>query len=199
LTAGAYPVGSGQRRRTIRRDPITTDAMADSPISILVAHGSDRPGVLDEISMFLAERGMNIIESRVSMLRGQFALLLLLRGQQSDFERIAGDLPTLIEQVGVQVALRPAGEAETRDVTHMRLRARGANSTEAVLKLSHLMRVLSTNIDNIETDTRAMPDGQTRFELEMELSVPRHTPLVMLKQYVESLAQETGIQCEFDG
>ena len=46
--------------------------------SILVATGNDRPGVLDDISMFLHDRHVDILESRVSLLRGQFGLLLLI-------------------------------------------------------------------------------------------------------------------------
>jgi glycine cleavage system regulatory protein len=58
------------------------------------------------------------------------------------------------------------------------------------------MRVLGTNIENIETNTKLASDGQSHFELDMELSVPRHTPVVMLKQYVDSLANELAINCD---
>jgi len=71
-----------------------------------------------------------------------------------------------------------------------------------VHRLSHLMRVLNVNIENIETgsanDPLAMSDGgeDAAFELEMDLSVPRSTPVMMLRQYVESLARELSITCD---
>jgi glycine cleavage system transcriptional repressor len=166
--------------------------------AILVASGADRPGVLDDVSMFLAERHAKILESRVSMLRGQFALLLLVRGSESDFDRIRDEIPSLEQQVGIDVALRPAAdETAPHDITPLRLRATGHDPAETVHRLSHLMRVLGTNIENIETNTTGTPDAEAgRFELEMELSVPRHTPVVMLRQYVDSLAREIGIECE---
>ena len=179
--------------------------------AILVASGADRPGVLDDVSMFLAERHARILESRVSMLRGHFALLLLVRGGEPDLDRIRAELSQLEQNVGITVALRPAADAEapSRDVTPLRLRARGKDPAETVRRLSHLMRVLNTNIENIETnstpDTPAAGAGAeaaaeaaagAHFNLEMELAVPRHTPVVMLKQYVEGLAKEIGIECE---
>ena len=61
---------------------------------------------------------------------------------------------------------------------------------------------LNVNIENIETGTSsdplAMANGgeSAAFELEMDLSVPRSTPVMMLRQYVESLARELSITCD---
>jgi glycine cleavage system transcriptional repressor len=177
--------------------------MAASQLAIFVANGADRPGVLDDISMFLAERHVKILESRVSLLRGQFALLLLVGADAASLNALRQSMPELEKQVQIDVALRPAGESGTHDVTPMLLRAEGKDPATVVHRLSHLMRVLGTNISNIETDTTGAPasdnsgeDEQTSFTLEMELAVPRHTPVVMLKQYVDSLAEELGIRCE---
>ena len=41
--------------------------------AVLLACGADRPGVLDEISSFLLERGVNIIDNRGINLHGAFA------------------------------------------------------------------------------------------------------------------------------
>ena len=42
--------------------------------SILTAIGADRPGLVDEVSQFIFERGGNIEDSRMVNLRGQFAI-----------------------------------------------------------------------------------------------------------------------------
>jgi len=164
--------------------------------AILVATGADRPGVLDDISLFLHDRHVAILESRVSLLRGQFGLLLLIRAEENSMQQFERGLPDLDRSAGISTEIRPASEATASDNTPLRLSASGADPAAAVFRLSHLMRVLNVNIENIETSTASRNTGQSGFTLEMELSVPRATPVMMLKQYVQSLADELGIACD---
>jgi glycine cleavage system transcriptional repressor len=170
--------------------------------AILVATGADRPGVLDDVSLFLHEHHASIIESRVCLLRGQFALLLLVSGDDEPLRKIEKALPELGKRIGIDIRLSEASDASSSERTPLRLRASGNNPAVVVHRLSHLMRVLNVNIENIETGTSsdplAMANGgeSAAFELEMELSVPRSTPVMMLRQYVESLARELSITCD---
>jgi glycine cleavage system transcriptional repressor len=162
---------------------------------VLVATGADRPGVLDDVSAFLHERHATILESRVSLLRGSFALLLLVRADGSALEKITRELPELQKSARLRAELRPAGDATPPQITALRLRARGPDPAAAVHRLSHLMRVLNVNIHDIRTDTTESSLGERHFELEMDLDVPRATPVVMLKQYVDGLAAELKMEC----
>lgn len=164
---------------------------------ILVATGTDRSGLLDDISLYLHDRHVNIQESRVSLLRGQFALLLLLGGEEENVALIEQNIGELSEKVGVHLEARSADAAACIDCTPLRLTASGDDPAETVYRLSHLMRVLNVNIENIETNsTKGAAGVKGSFSLEMDLSVPRATPVMMLKQYVQSLADELTIQCD---
>lgn len=165
---------------------------------ILVATGADRPGVLDDLSMFLHERHGTILESRVSMLRGSFGLLLLVRGADEELTRIVHELPALEKTAGIRAEIRQPTDAIEADVTPMRLLAAGTDAAEAVHRISHLMRVLNVNIDDIRTKSTSTSKIDHRFELEMDLAVPRATPVVMMKQYVDGLAREMNVQCQID-
>jgi glycine cleavage system transcriptional repressor len=169
--------------------------MADQRQAILVATGNDRPGVLDDISLFLHDRRVHILESRVSLLRGQFALLLLIRAaDDASMKHFESPLAELDRSAGISTEIRPASDEAPSDNTPLRLTASGNDPADAVHRLSHLMRVLNVNIENIETTTKKGDAGS--FALEMDLSVPRATPVMMLKQYVQSLADELKISCD---
>ena len=56
------------------------------------------------------------------------------------------------------------------------------------------MRVLNINIDDIKT--RAAQNGH--FELELRLSVPRETPVTMLRDYLQHLCGEMQVQWNLD-
>lgn len=164
--------------------------------AILVATGNDRPGVLDDISLFLHDRHVDILESRVSLLRGQFGLLLLIRAEEHAMAQFEQSVDELSRTAGINTEIRPASDAAASDSTPLRLSASGSDPAAAVFRLSHLMRVLNVNIENIETSTASRNTGQSGFTLEMDLSVPRATPVMMLKQYVQALADELKINCD---
>src|SRR4051812_12359297 len=138
--------------------------------AIFIATGADRPGVLDDVSMFLHEHHADILESRVSLLRGQFGLLLLIRAEDDVMKLIEQGLPVLEKNTNIRTELRPADEVPARDDTPIRLTASGSDSANAVHRLSHLMRVLNVNIENIETRAeREKSQSKGQFSLDMDI------------------------------
>ncbi|MCK5262904.1 MAG: glycine cleavage system protein R, partial [Gammaproteobacteria bacterium] len=47
---------------------------------VITALGADRPGIVDELSNTLLTHQLNIEDSRMSVLGGEFAILLLVTG-----------------------------------------------------------------------------------------------------------------------
>ena len=161
--------------------------------AVLVATGADRPGVMDELSQFLLECGGNITDSRSVNLRGQFALLLLIRGEQAAMETIRSGLAAFAAR-DLIAQLRPAdgtvhGEAPAFPFVFT---ASGTDQAGVLHRLSHLLRVLNVNIDDIETHVE--PDGL--FQIRLELSVPRPIPVSMLREYLEVLCKELNMRGE---
>src|SRR5688572_18728250 len=85
--------GRGSRRRYIR--PNLCAHRPDLPLCvqpnhavgyggmthvILTAIGTDRPGLVDEVSRYIFDRGGNIEDSRMVNFRGQFAMMVLVGG-----------------------------------------------------------------------------------------------------------------------
>src|SRR6476660_1666843 len=68
------------------------------PHVILSAIGGDRPGLVEEVSQFAFSRGGNIEDSRMVNLRGQFAMMVLLAGEEPTIARLRADLPELSKQ-----------------------------------------------------------------------------------------------------
>src|SRR5690242_8539068 len=60
--------------------------------AILTALGADRPGLVDEVSRFIFERGGNIEDSRMVNLSGQFAMMVLLGGDEPALSKIRAEL-----------------------------------------------------------------------------------------------------------
>jgi glycine cleavage system transcriptional repressor len=168
---------------------------------IFIATGPDRPGVMDEVSQFILERGGTVSDSRSTNLRGQFALLVLVSGDEPAIAKITKDIDSLANPNGFHAHIQPAGgSARTVDTFPYRFTARGANQANAIQRISHLFRVLNINIEGLDTKVgaaaKAGAGGDVPFEMKLSLVVPRETPIVMLRDYLTQLCQEMNIAFE---
>ncbi len=160
---------------------------------VLVATGADRPGVMDELSQFLLDCGGNITDSRSVNLHGRFALLLLVRGDAGAIQALREGLPRL-EESGIHAevyATTAARPAEASTFPHIFI-ATGTDQKGVLHRISHLLRALKINIDDIRTH---VAEDQS-FEIRLALAVPRETPVTMLREYLTFLCQELGIKGE---
>lgn len=166
--------------------------------AILTAIGTDRPGIVDELSQFIFDRGGNIEDSRMVNLRGQFAIMVLIGNASDAGARIARDLPEFSKKSGMQAELRPVGperaKPESPDALPYRLIGTGIDQPGLVHRISHLLRELNVNIESLETRLTPAPyTGAPMFELEAVLAVPRATQLSQLRQKLRMACDEINM------
>ena len=53
---------------------------------VITALGEDRPGIVDELSSVLSKKQLNIEDSRMSVLGGEFAILMLVSGASNSID-----------------------------------------------------------------------------------------------------------------
>ena len=78
--------------------------------------GHDRPGIIAGTTAALADLGLNLEDSTMTLLRGHFAMMLVCKGDASS-EEIERALSFLTEDGALDVAVRevPEEQAERRD------------------------------------------------------------------------------------
>ena len=60
---------------------------------VLSALGADRSGIIDELSRAVLDCGCNILDSRMAVLGGDFALLLQVDGNWNTLAKLEDQLP----------------------------------------------------------------------------------------------------------
>lgn len=167
--------------------------------AILTAIGTDRPGIVDEVSQFIFDRGGNIEDSRMVNLRGQFAMMVLVGGAAEVLERLGRELGEFSRRSRMSAELRPADDGRTSgagsaDALPYRLVGTGIDQPGLVHRLAHLLRELGVNIESLETRLTPAPyTGAPMFELEAVLSVPRSTQLSQLRQKLAAACDEINM------
>ena len=74
---------------------------------ILLSSGKDRPGIVDDISTLLFDKGANIEDSRMAVMGGCFSSMTLFSCTREQVEAIRGGLEDL-QGLGLEAHLHPA-------------------------------------------------------------------------------------------
>lgn len=139
----------------------------------LTAVGRDRPGIVAGLTGVLVESGGNVDDSQMSILHGQFAVVLLVSvPDDCDVDALAIALRERGEDLGLDsVNVCPISELERGpDPTHV-LTVYGADRPGIVHDTATLLAEHGVNITDLRTK-RTGSDGSPVYVLVMELAVP---------------------------
>ncbi|MDX8399706.1 MAG: ACT domain-containing protein [Gallionellaceae bacterium] len=79
---------------------------------VITASGEDKVGLVDHLSCKIAESGCSIEESRMAVLGGQFALIMLLSGPWNALSKLEGQMESLGEQLGLTIIYKRTQKRE---------------------------------------------------------------------------------------
>ena len=73
---------------------------------VLTAVGTDRPGIVAELTALLAERGANVADSRMAVLGGEFALMMLVSAPAARLAEARGDVESAATRLGLELIVK---------------------------------------------------------------------------------------------
>lgn len=169
---------------------------------IITAVGPDRPGIVDEVSAYLFERGLNIESSRMAVLGGEFALILLASGEDALITGLAASPAELSKATGLTVFAKKTGGPESRAMPAcipFGLVVSGMDHPGIVHEVSRALHAFQVNIESLETRVAPAPvSGAPIFTMEATLAVPAAVKIKALKEKLEELADEMNVDLEFE-
>ena len=165
--------------------------------AILSGIGADRPGLVDEVSEFIFDRGGNIEDSRMVNLRGQFAIMVLVSGADQALARIRSDSWQLQQKTGLQIDLRPASAVQagpSAQAIPYRLTATAIDQPGLIHRISHLLRSQNINIESLDTRLTSAPiTGAPIFEMELVISIPASVTMSKLRSELTTICDELNM------
>jgi len=151
---------------------------------VIAALGQDRPGLVDELSGWIVDSGCNITDSRMTILGGEFAVLLLAEGKWNNLARLEDQLDAIQERLGMIVTLKrteqkPAAGAflpYAVDVVAL-------DHPGIVHNLASFFSQRQINIQDLSTSNySAAHTGTQMFSVHMILDVPADTHIAGLRE-----------------
>jgi glycine cleavage system regulatory protein len=159
---------------------------------VIAVVGDDRPGLVEKLSTVVAEEGGSWMESRLSVLAGQFAGVALVRVADEKAEAVERRLQELADD-RLQISLRRAEPtAEPRRPHHaVCLELTGQDRPGIVREITRVLRDRNVNIDDLVTERMSgAMSGGALFRAVAELQVPNDLPLERLRDDLEELGNE---------
>lgn len=148
------------------------------------AIGSDRTGMVHDLTRVISDCGGSISESRMAALGSEFAMLLLVGGNWHSLAKLETELKKLAETTGLSVHLkRTEPRAARSDMLPYSVDVVCLDQSGIVAGLSGFFA--SRGIDIAEVSTRTYPAAHTgaqMFSVQMIVNVPSRIHVAHLRE-----------------
>jgi glycine cleavage system transcriptional repressor len=167
---------------------------------VLSALGPDRPGLVAEVTHYVTERGGNIEDSRMAVLGGEFAVMMLISGTEDEIARITREHDHLHRATGLDVTTRGTKSPEE----HRRAQSipvlvtcDAIDNLGIVRAVARALRDQGLNIVSLETTTYEAPvTGSPLFRLEARCDAPKGVTLAKVRAAMRDVAEHENIDVE---
>jgi len=159
---------------------------------VLTAVGPDRVGIVDDLSGAVSAAECNIEESKMAVLGGEFAVIMLASGSAGAVDALGRSLPALGEKLSLSI--------EHRLTSHPRpaekgkpylLEAVSLDTPGIVHSVTAVLRSHGINIADLDADTAAAPwTGAPMFRLKAHLMIGASVSVAHLKEELLQLQRD---------
>jgi glycine cleavage system transcriptional repressor len=161
---------------------------------IISAIGSDRPGIVSELSGVITSHGGNVEESRMSRLGSDFAIIMLVTVAPNWEESLEVALKSITE---LTITTKPTKLPQVSDGRQFRIDLSGADNEGIVKVLSKYLAEKSINILEMETHTSQAPvSGTPLFNLNAFVSIPNDVEEKLIQADLSQIAQDLGVEIQ---
>jgi len=167
---------------------------------VISALGKDRPGIVNTLSKAILDCGCNITNSRLAVLGGEFALILLINGSEAAVAAMQKQLPALEEQLQLTIiAKTTAPRVAAQRWIPYRIQVVAMDHPGIVHPITDFFSAQKINIEELETETYAAPHtGATMFALQMTVAVPHAIPISQLRETFIDFCDDLNLDASFE-
>ena len=167
---------------------------------VITASGDDQVGLVDRLSSKIAESGCNIQESRMAVLGGQFALIMLLSGAWNALSKLEGQLGSLGEQLGLTIIHKRTQKREkTKPAVPYSVEVVSMDHPGIVRDLAMFFSKNGINIEELQTDTYPAPHtGTSMFSVTMAVGIHADVHIPTLRGNFLDYCDDLNLDASFE-
>lgn len=163
---------------------------------VLSAVGPDKPGIVAQVSKLILDSGANLEDSRMSVLAGDFALLVLFSGPKDAIATVTDRAEAIGASLGLQIRFHEATPKPPRKGEHRvyEVDMAGVDQPGIVHRVSAIVAALDANV--LALDSRfveAAFQGTPVFHLHALVDLPAGRDVSALASQLERIAEDLNM------
>lgn len=173
---------------------------SESNYLVITASGEDKVGIVDRLSGKITDSGCNIEESRMAVLGGQFALIMLVSGQWHALSKLESQLPALGQQLGLTVVQQRTRKREQRKpAIPYSVEVVAMDHPGIVRNLSAFFARNGINIEELQTTTYPAPHtGTPMFSVVMTVGIEADVHIPTLRGDFLDYCDDLNLDATFE-
>jgi glycine cleavage system transcriptional repressor len=150
---------------------------------VISALGKDRPGIVNQLSKAIYELDCNISDSRMTVLGGEFAILLMIEGPWNRLAMLEDQVPELQEKLDLTITTKRTGErAGKANLLPYGVDVVSLDHPGIVYSLASFFSDKNINIEDMTTGSYAAAHtGTPMFSVRMSIGIPADIHIAALR------------------
>jgi len=148
------------------------------------AVGQDRPGIVNELSRAILEYGCNIVDSRMTVLGGEFAIILMVSGHWNQIAKLESALPKFAANLGLTLNYKRTSARKAQpDLIPYDIDVVAIDHPGIVHQLTNFFSSRHINIEDLSTSSYyAAHTGAKMFTLTMIVGIPSSMSIADIRE-----------------
>jgi glycine cleavage system transcriptional repressor len=158
--------------------------------------GLDRPGIIAGVAERLVAHGVNVTDSEMAILRGHFAMMLIVTGPDAlDEASLADDLRAVGEELGLEaLTLREVTDAAgARAEPSWVVSVHGADHPGILAAITRALADAGVNVCDLHTRLVGEAGGRPLYVMFMEVAPPDDLPEDDLRALLRAAAESQRV------
>ena len=172
---------------------------------VISAIGSDHPGIVNELSQLIVQNNGNIDDSRMTVLGGEFAIILLISASDADLKTIEQILNQQAASLELNIISKHtssqtlAENASAEKKVPYIVEVLAMDNPGIVYKLADFFSSRDINIQSLQTDRYPAPHtGTLMFAIEMVITVPQTIIINDLREDFLDLCEDMNLDASIE-
>lgn len=163
--------------------------------AVLSTIGPDRKGMADDIANIAIEFNCNIEDSKMSVLGGEFAVIMLISGDEKSINEMISKAEELGKRFDMKIDIKETSAPhKVQQGLPYLLESISMDTPGIVHAITHYLRELSINIEDLETDKSAAPlSGTPMFHMRARIIIPSSVNLADFRDNLSEIEHEKNL------
>ncbi len=167
---------------------------------VISAIGEDKPGIINALSKVATQHQCNILDTRMTVLGGEFALLMMISGLSAQLESASEQISTTADRLGLTTILKRTQPRQSAQTSRpYRVEVVAIDHPGIVTEIAGFFSSQEINIEEMETGAYAAAHtGTPMFSLEMAVNIPGTVAIAKLKDTFINFCDERNLDATIE-